>query len=514
MKQQRATGRMVSVTQSLPPPVGGWNARDAIANMAPEDAVTMLNWFPMPSDIMVRKGWTTASSGFGAQVETVMAYNKQSGTGNLFGAAGTTIWTADSATASAMVTSQQNARFQYVNFTPASGVPYIVACNGADGPLLYNGTSWTSASASISGFSCSNAIGVNVFKQRLFFVEQNTLKAWYLNTGSIAGTAAAVDLSAFTRQGGYLMAMGTWTLDAGAGVDDYAVFVTSKGEVIVYQGTDPSDATKWAMKGLWQLGSPIGRRCLKRYAGDLLLICIDGVVPLSKALISSRVQPKVALTDKIQGAMSTAAQNYAANYGWDLLFSPKNSMLLLNVPVSAGSNQQQYAMNTITGAWGNFQSISANCWELYNDDPYFGGNAIIGKFWNAFSDADGVSNIQTESLQAFNYFGQRGRLKHFKEARPIFSSDGNPSVQAKIEVDYTVSSTSGTISFTPTTYAAWDAATWDAAMWGGALTILKNWQTMGAIGTSAAPHIFTASKGIEVHWQATDFLYETGGVIG
>ena len=512
MAQQPQRGRMVAVTQSLPPPVGGWNVRDALANMEPTDAVTMLNWFPMPSDVMVRKGWTTYSNGMGAQVQTVMAYNAQSGSSKMFSAAGSTIWNNDTTTASAAVTSQQNAQFQYVNFTPASGTPYLVACNGADSVWNYDGSSWTNPA--ITGFSASNAIHVNVFKQRIFFVEKNTLKAWYLNTGAIAGTANAVDLSAFTRLGGNLMAMGTWTLDAGAGVDDYAVFVTSEGEVIVYQGTDPSSSTTWAMKGRWELGSPIGRRCLRRFGGDLLLICIDGVMPLSKALISSRVQPRVALTDKIQGAMSSAAQNYGANFGWDLLFCPKNSMLLLNVPVAAGSQQQQYAMNTITGAWGNFQSITANCWELYNDDPYFGANGYIGKFWSAFSDNDGASNIQTEALQAFNYFGKRGRLKHFKEARPIFSSDGSPSVQAQIETDYTVSTPSGTISFTPVAYAAWDAATWDSAMWGGALSILKNWQTMGAIGTSAAPHVFTASLGIEVHWQATDFLFEVGGVIG
>lgn len=505
-------GRMVSVTQSLPPPIGGWNVRDAIANMAPDDAVTMLNWFPGPSDVMVRKGWTTQSTGFGGnQVETVMAYNSPS-TQKLYGAAGSVIYNADASTASAVVTSQQNARFQYVNFTPASGVPYIVACNGADGVWNYEGSAWSHPS--ISGFSASNAIHVNVFKQRLFFVETGTLKAWYLNVGAIAGTASAVDLSAFTRRGGYLMAMGTWTLDAGAGVDDYAVFVTSEGEVIVYQGTDPSSANTWAMRGLWQLGSPLGRRCLKRLAGDLLLISIDGVVPLSTALISSRVQPKVAITDKIQGAMSNSAQTYGSNYGWDLLFCPKTSMLLLNVPVNTGSSQEQYAMNTITGSWGQFQGIDANCWELSRDDPYFGAHGYIGKFWSAFSDTDGADNIQAEALQAFNYFGKRGRLKHFKEARPIFSSNGAPSVQAKIEVDYQTSNTVGTLTFNPTSYATWDVGVWDTAVWGGTLGILKNWQTMGAVGTAAAVHVFTASLGIEVHWQATDFLFEVGGVVG
>lgn len=503
--------RMVAVTESLPAPIGGWNARDAIANMDPHDAVMLLNWFPMPSDVMVRKGWTTNNTGFGGnEVETIFAYNGT--TQFLLGAAGQNIYKCDSTTASAVVTSQQNARFQYVNFTPASGTPYIVACNGQDGVWNFDGTNWTHPA--ISGFSASNAVHVNVFKQRLWFVEDNTLKAWYLGVQSIAGTANAVDLSSFTRRGGELMVMGTWTIDAGDGVDDYAVFVTSEGEVIVFQGTDPTSSNTWAMRGLWQLGSPIGRRCLKKFAGDLLVITVDGLIPLSKALISSRINPRIALTDKIQGAMSTAAQIYSANFGWEVAICPQNSMLLLNVPVNENSDQEQYAMNTITGSWGQFNAIDANCWELFEDDLYFGGSGIIGKFWSTFSDNDGADDVQSEALQAFSYFGKRGRLKHFKEARPIFTSNGSPSVLARIEVDYQTSNTAGALSFTPINYAAWDSAVWDSGIWGAALSLLKNWQTMGAIGTAAAAHIFTRSKGIEVHWQATDYLYEIGAVIG
>ena len=36
-------------TASIPSPIGGWNARDSLANMAATDAVTMNNWFPTPT---------------------------------------------------------------------------------------------------------------------------------------------------------------------------------------------------------------------------------------------------------------------------------------------------------------------------------------------------------------------------------------------------------------------------------------------------------------------------------
>lgn len=421
------------------------------------------------------------------------------------------VWTAHG-TASVLgnieIVGQSNAQWQHTNFTAAGGATYLYAVNGTDKPWLYDGTSFTTASA--SGVTANNFVHVNVFKQRLWFVEKNTMKAWYLNTGAITGTASAVDLSGFTRLGGYLMAMGTWTLDAGAGVDDYAVFVTSKGEVLVFQGTDPTSSTTWSMKGRWELGSPIGRRCLRRFAGDLLLITVDGVVPLSRALISSRVNPRVALTDKIQGAMADSAALYSSAFGWDLINYPKGSMLLLNIPVSTAGQQQQYAMNTITGSWGRFLNIPAQCWVIWQDEPYFGGDGFVGKFWSTFSD-DG-SAIDWEGQQAFNYFKSRGQLKQFHEARPVFQSTGMPATQIGLNIDYDTNVPSGTLSFSSAPYAAWDVALWDQAVWGGGLSVIANWQGVSGVGVCAALHILGQSSGIEIHWMSTDYVIEPGGL--
>lgn len=407
-----------------------------------------------------------------------------------------------------VVSNLSNARWQHVNFTNSAGTVYVYAVNGTDTPWLFDGTNWTTATA--IGVTANNFIHVNAFKQRLFLVEKNTLKAWYLNTGAILGSASAVDLSGFTRLGGYLMAMGTWTIDAGAGVDDYAVFVTSKGEVLVFQGTDPTSSNTWAMKGRWELGAPIGRRCLRRLGGDLLYISVDGVVPLSKALVSSRVNPRIAITDKISGAMSEAAMSYAANFGWELLQYPKGSMLLLNVPVTTGADQQQYAMNTITGSWGRFEGIDANCWTIIGDEPYFGGNTYVGRFWNTF--ADNGNAINWEAQQAFNYFGSRGQLKQFHQARPVFQTTGNPATQVGVNVDYDTSVPSGTLSYTAVTYAAWDSAVWDQASWGGSLSVIANWQGISGIGVCAALHLLGQTSGIDTHWMATDYVIEPGGL--
>jgi hypothetical protein len=509
MKAQRS----VSKAASLPAPVGGWNARDALGDMDPSDAVSMVNWFPQTSDVQLRKGYSQFATGISGQVETIFSYAGAS-SNKMFAFAGTSAYetTAGGAVGAAVLTGLTNARWQYINVS-TSGGNFLLSVNGADKLRGYDGTNWYTdgdGSHDITGVNTANCININLFKNRVWFIEKNTLKAWYLPTSSIAGAATQFNFQGVARKGGYLVAMGTWTIDAGYGVDDIAVFITSQGEVITYGGTDPSSSTTWSLVGVFEIGAPLGTRCYLKFAGDILLATQDGVVPLSGELQSSRVNPRVALTDKIQFAMSNAATTYGSNFGWQMIYYAKANMLMLNVPVSTGS-QEQYAMNTITKNWGQFQNVSANCWEIFNDEPYFGGNGYVGKFWNSFSDNS--TNINGTCKQAFNYFGMRGALKRWTLMRPTLLTNGSPQILSSIDIDFGDTASSSALSFTPTSYAVWDTAIWDTSVWGGDLGLQSNWQGVNGIGYCCAPRIQVASNGIEVHWVATDLVMERGAIL-
>ena len=506
--------RAVATTTSIPAPVGGWNARDAISEMKPTDAVYLQNFYPTPSDVMLRKGYTSFATGFTGQVETLMPYS--SGTADkLFAANGTSIYniTAGGAIGAAVVSTLSNARHQYANITTAGG-SFMMSVNGADKLNGYNGTTWWKdgdGTHDITGVDTATCIHINLFKHRIWLTQKDTLKVWYLPTDSIAGAANALDFSSVARKGGYLMAMENWTLDAGAGVDDHAVFVTSKGEVIVYKGSDPSNAATWALVGIWDIGAPIGRRCMFKWAGDCLMLTQDGLFPLAGALQSSRLDPRIALTDKIYSAISNAATNYGSTFGWQILYYAKANMLILNIPVAIGS-QEQYVMNTITKSWANWTNINANCWCIFNDEPYFGGNAMVGRAWNGFSD--NKTNINGDAKQAFNYFGARGQLKRWTMVRPILNTDGNPATVAGLNIDFNDDDVTGTITYAPTVSSLWDTTfVWDVSSWGGGLGITKFWQGVNGVGFAAALRLKIASQNIETHWMSSDYVFEKGGVL-
>ena len=352
-----------------------------------------------------------------------------------------------------------------------------------------------------------------MFKNRLYFTQKDTLACWYLDVDAIGGPASPLYFGGIARNSGYLQAMGTWTLDAGQGADDYAVFVTSMGEVIVYNGTDPDNADTWQLKGVWQLGQTFARRCFFKYSGDLLLLTQDGLVPLASALQSSRLDPRVNLTDKIYYAVSQAATLYYDLFGWQINYFASENMIILSIPTSTG--MEQFVMHTITKAWGRFTGIQGYCWEVSGDaDMHFGGDGYVGIFYSSYSDNG--ANITATAQQAYSYFDSAGQLKRFMMVRPILQSTGGvPNVVCGLSVDFDTQSQLGQVQFNPSTLTdgIWDTSRWDQANWSGGLITTKIWQGVTGLGFAGSINLNVASRGIELHWASTDYVMERGGVL-
>lgn len=505
---------MAARTTSLPAPVGGWNARDSVADMDPKDAVQLTNWFPGTTECVLRNGYVVWATGLPGAVETIFSY-AGAATDKLFGVSSGSIYdcTAGGAVGAAAVSGLTNSRFQYVNNSTAGG-NFLLAVNGADKMRYYDGTTWSAdgGTFTVTGVDTATWSNITLHKQRIWAIQANSLKAWYLPASAIAGAAQLFDMSAFFKWGGYLVGVETWTIDSGYGVDDQLVFISSKGEVITYKGTDPASGATWAMVGLWRIGAPIGTRCLYKYQGDVLVICQDGLMPLSGALQSSRTNPRVALSDKIQDAVSSAISTYGTNFGWQVINYPKENQIILNVPSGSGQ-QQQYAMNTITGSWCNYTGWSANCWEIWKDDPYFGGNTVVGKAWSGLSDAG--SNISGYALQAFNYFASQGFQKRFTMIRPTFRANGIPAVFAGLALDFNQADTTSVLSYSPSSLGGvWGTALWGSAIWGaGTLSVYNSWQGANGIGESAAPIVKVLSQGIDLRWASTTVVFERGAIL-
>lgn len=502
--------RAPSKSVSLPPPVGGWDTENALADMPSQNAVVLDNWFPETDKVTLRRGYSEHATGLSGSVETILSYSPPSGSAEFFAVNDGKVYdiTAPGAVTTALVTGLANDRWQDTQIGTAGG-HFLFMVNGEDTPLIYNGSTWTTAS--ITGPTANNLVWCNLHQRRLWFGEINSLTAWYLPVNSISGTAAQFPMAGLAKLGGSLVAMGTWTRDGGDGTDDVAVFITSEGEAIVYAGTDPSDANLWALVGVFRIGRPIGRRCVIKAGADLIMMTQDGFVSASSILSLDRSQTqRVALSKQINKAVNDAQRLYRSEFGWQPIIYPTGAMLIFNIP-QGGGRFHQYVFNTLTGAPCRFTGIDAVSWALFGDRIFFGGtDGNVYEFDTIASDNG--DNIRADAIQAFSYFGQPGMKKAFKLAEPLFESNGNPNAAVELNVDFQIRNTTATPApSTSLDVARWGSARWGVSRWAAAALIFRGWRGVRGIGRAGSVRVRVATQSVRPSWISTNVTYVPGG---
>jgi hypothetical protein len=112
--------------------------------------------------------------------------------------------------------------------TTASGVLWLGAVTGgpfqdneaitsSGGAALVNGTI-SLLYGKITGVATSSLSHNWVYKNRLFYIEKNSLNAWYLAVDSITGTATKLPLGGVFTLGGSLLFGASWSIESGDGL--------------------------------------------------------------------------------------------------------------------------------------------------------------------------------------------------------------------------------------------------------------------------------------------------------
>jgi len=503
---------MASKAIQMVSPVGGWNTRDALDQMPAEDAVVLTNWFATIGHVETRKGFVSHVTGLVSPVETLAEFNAEN-TRKLIAAAGGKIYDISvSGTASSPLASGfANNRWQVAQFDDITGGARMAMVNGYDAPQLYDGNAISPLTINGTGLTASNLSGVNVFKNRSYFWEKNSQDFWYSSLGALGGSLTKFPLGRVSGFGGNLVTMASWTLDGGNGVDDLAVFIMSSGDVIIYQGSDPSNAADWSMVGIFRLGAPLSNRGVIKIGSDLAIMTKDGYVPLSRVLDVARGNDRRAVSDKINGAVKSAAENYAANFGWQAILYPRGNYVLFNVPVSDGV-YHQHIMNTSTGAWCKFEGMNGICWGLYNDRLYFGapdGNVYLA---DQGYDDNGIP-IVFSAQTAWNYMGYRGQLKRFNAIKPVFESQGALPVSVALAFDFESPAATYNVGNFSGNNTEWDNSPWDNSPWAGESAIIRPWISVAGIGLTVSTRVLAPLSSQSCKWYSLEYLFETGGVI-
>lgn len=498
-----------AVSRPLPPPTGGWNARDAIDGMKPTDAVILENWFPRESDVTVRGGYELhCNTGEGAFSVQTLAEWKAGASRKLVAGCNGKLINVTTSTPSTIASGFTGNRWNWVSFGER-----LFLVNGLDAPRDWDGTTLTTTAWVGSGLTNTNLSYVAVFKERLFFVEKNTLNAWYAGLQAITSTLTKFPLKYTGSFGGTLVSIGVVSVDGGNGADDLILFYLSSGEVIVYQGSDPGVAADWARVGTFNIGPPVAGAPLLQFGNDVLAITKSAYTPITRVIPYGNTQgSELDLSKKISGAVSSAIKSYGDNSGWQPVFFPEGNKLLVNVPRSA-SAFDQHVMNLETKAWCKFTGWNFPVFGRFNDLLYAGGTD--GKVYQVDTGyADNGGAIVADGQTAWNYFRVPNQLKTFTMARVIFGAVTDPSAVMSIGTDFQISVPSSTVETADVESGGiWDQAIWDVAIWGGATQAIQGWQGVSGMGYSASMRLRVSLTTQNVSWRSGTIIFKPAGLV-
>ena len=476
----KVAAKQTSAPLTFPAPTQGLVSTSSMGAAPLGSAIILENWFMTLKGARVRGG--SAKRGLaadGGAIRSAFKY-KFGGLEKMFMATDAGIYdmtapVAPPATTAPSVSGMASGdwcAFQQTN----AGTSYLVCFNGANDRRLFNGVSWTTAPAiTFSDATTMSALNYGwMFKNRQFLLKNGSLDAYYLGLNAVGGAAAVFPLGGVMKKGGSLLMGFSWSIESGDGLGDYCVFVSTEGEVAIYSGSDPSNANDFALKGVYQIGKPLGKNAQIRSGADVLVATIDGLIPISQVFQRDRqTLALVSLSRAIEDEWKLAAN--ATPTGWTMTLWPEQNLVFVAFPENLVLPDTTFVLNVLNGKWSIIKSWRAQAYQSLQGSLFFGSNA--GLCWQGdISGADDGAPFAAVYLSQFTAAGEFSQTKTASKAAMAFRAKTKPNVKLFARADYDTSVPSyAMVSTGDAGSSEWDVGLWDVAKWDG-VTEFRNFK--------------------------------------
>jgi hypothetical protein len=334
----------------------------------------------------------------------------------------------------------------------------------------------------------------------VFFIEAGTLNIWYLAHEAIGGPARPIYCGPKCRLGGELIALASMTTDGGKGADQL-VAVTDRGELLVYNGSNPDNAASWTFAGAFTVSIPVGRRCFASMGGAIALLTVDGLFSVPAVLSA----PDAA---KESSSLSRNIDSDLGATGATVIESGSNDLTMVSV------GAVQWVRDSETNGWSRLLGLPATCWIEGFDGLYFGTSDGTVCRLEGFDDPD--AGINTVMVDSFSKMGT-ATDKVFKRVLPHFHV-ANPYIpRIEVVTNYRAAPSSWIAARTVSKYWMWDEISWpmQPEEWIRSQPSHRRgqWRGLSGKGHTAAMIMGTRSFDHPVKFIGASYAYEAGGAL-
>jgi hypothetical protein len=491
-------------TTTIPAPTRGIIMNENEAFMQPGGAIVCDNWAPTMRGVKLRGGcvrWATLPentpviSGF----EFISGNNQRIFAGNA-----TKLYDVTTSTPVLIKSGQLSGNYVASQMANQGTPPdHMLVCNDAgDYVLHFDGTTWTTFNAgqiTYAGGGTTTATGHNLtyvwkYRGRFYFIEGGTMNAYCLGINAYQGALNLIPLAGACTKGGKLLFGATWSVDAGDGIDDKCVFGTDQGELLIFTGSNPTDPNNWRQEGRYAISPPMGMNAHIGVGGDLLMMSVDGIVPISASITMSPGQLELAAITRQIKPMWRDEVNAKRSWSWTMKKWDEYGGIFVTWPGGSPGNRYCAVINNATGAWCRFVGWDATCFMRLRGDMFFGTQDGYIMQADRTGYDDGKPYVAT-LVGGWEMFQSPSETITWRQSRAAFTSGSGEPFQPQLAActDYVVTlPTPPPAGPDPGLADVWDQGLWDQAKWdqpsvGRAPVRNTMWVSIGQTGFSHAP---------------------------
>jgi hypothetical protein len=494
--------------------------------MDPSFALELINVFPGSGAPTVRGGYFRLAKPATSTIKFMAELPKPDGSSVMVVGTDTALYSITTAGVVSTITKASphtNGEFNYTIFNNK-----IYLCNNAgtatDQAQYWDGSAAQALNLSFTGVSLQNLINVSTYRERLYFVEKNSLNFWYGALKAIGTTATALtsyDTSYTFKHGGYLLHAGTYTNQTAATSQNLFFACTSEGELAFWQGTDPANTTgadPWTLVARYKIGKPLGFRSFIRVNQDIWIVTQQGVVPVSSLFQADPEAAVRVVSDKINPLIASSAKNVPFSYLWSGFTWSAGRRVYISAPISASTSWLLvYSMDS--KGWTIFQLYSttdglSSC--LFNNLPHYGssnGTIWKGEIGHADRAETSVAGnaINFSYRSAFSFYNARGNYKVFRDIRPILQTQKGLSFSLGLDLDFKRNAIIPVVSTSSGDTTAWGSA-WGSP-WAAATEYLYDRYAVKGQGNCAAIRFGGSIRDVSCQILSFEVRFEIGGQV-
>lgn len=407
----------------------------------------------------------------------------------------------------------------YMNYTNVNGDHFILVCDEENGYYIFDGSTW--AQGSFTGSPApqpEDLVQITEWQNRIWFVEKNTATTWFLDPLALEGSITPIDVGTRFKKGGHLVQNATWTLDDADGMDDKFVMISSSGDVLVWEGIDPTVASDLILIGRWFIGSvPEGRRVMSGWGGDVAIISTLGLVKLTSLLRGDNaLNTESHLSSNITRYVRAEMDVTKDFFGWGMETDPSQSITIISAPQRNLSTKPiQFVINTVTKAWSMFRDLDIRCMDKNTLGLFFGtstGQVMLsdGVADNVSLDGLSADTIAFSFLSHYWHMGAPAIWKRPQFIRPSWIGRAQPVYTIEMRYDFSLQEAALPPPAVPNSGSDWDIAAWDLNLWQG--DAQEYFETIGLNGMGR--HLAVAVRGNAsdgLSYVGSDLMFDTGG---